>query len=453
MTSARKRRAPMLVGALLPLWMLFCAVATAQEPQEILRVKVRLVTLNVRVANPDGSAVTNLTKEDFRSWEDDKEQSIDAFEPLTSPLHVSVLFDTSASTTEHLKLLQGAAKRFLQEFGPADEIALYQVGPEVNCLSKFTRDRKALERAVSRLSSSQREGTLLYDALSKAFADFPSEARRRALVVFSDGMDEGSKVTYESVNRTVLEADGSVFVVAPAVEPAPTLSASPSTAAGEWVVIFDVTNADDHTLHRMRDAYLAFLAELTPEARIWVGDYRRYLRMLRYRALTPKEAGSVARELGSPQLQRFSGPPQPKTRLPNLLVFTDRERTGVTMLGQSVDMESATILAPEALTPEQSKQALHLLVHQRDQLRRLVWEQRRQAADRARQLADETGGEAWFIRDLQELPQTYAKVAEQVRASYALGYYSRAAPGRHRLRVDVPGRAVTVRARQIVITD
>ncbi len=464
MTSRRRRAVQRPAGVLLLLWLLSGMGAAAQEPQEILRVKVRLVTLNVRVADPDGSAVTNLDKESFRLWEDDKEQTIEAFEPLSAPLHVAVIFDTSASTTEHLKLLQGAAKRFLQEFGPADEIALYQVGPEVDRLSEFTRDRKALERAIGRLSSSRRSGTLLYDALAEAFNEFPPEARRRALVVFSDGMDEGSRISFEKVDQLILQGDGSLFAVGPSVGPAPPASGGGrSTAAAEWVVIFDLSNAGDDTLQRMKEAYLAFLGELAPSAQLWVYDYRTYLRSLRpkrfgsggplLRALTPEEARLLVSELGSPQLSRFAGPPQTKRYAENILVLTDQERTGLTMLGRDLSLDNATILSPDALTPDRVKQALHLIVHQRDQLQQLVWQQRRQAAQNVQQLADETGGEAWFIDDLQALPDTYAKVAEQIRASHVLGYYSRSAPGRHRLRVVAPGPSVTVRARQIVVTD
>jgi len=95
----------MLRPATLALVLLFsCLTLFSQEPQETLRVSVRLVTVNVRVAQPDGAAVRDLTEAAFRLFEDDREKQISVFEPLTAPLHVALLFDTSASTARDLEL-------------------------------------------------------------------------------------------------------------------------------------------------------------------------------------------------------------------------------------------------------------------------------------------------------------------------------------------------------------
>jgi len=94
-----------------------------------------------------------------------------------------------------------------------------------------------------------------------------------------------------------------------------------------------------------------------------------------------------------------------------------------------------------------------LAVHQRGQIQRAIWTERRDAALRMEQLAGDTGGETWSIRGLEELADTFRRVAEQIRSSYTLGYYSDAPPGRHQLRVEIPGRSLTLRSRHLVVTD
>ncbi|MGH9780001.1 MAG: VWA domain-containing protein, partial [Candidatus Acidiferrales bacterium] len=245
---------------------------SAQNPQETLRVSVRLVTVNVRAAQPDGAAVRDLTADDFRLYEDDKEKQISVFEPLTAPLHVALLFDISASTARDLELLRGAAQRFLAEFSAADRFALYQVGPTVEPLSGFTSDRKALERALKRLQSAAGEGTLLNEALARAYRDFDPAARRRAVVVFSDGVDEGSHATDEQAALALLRGHGSLFGVLPQLGPQPQPRASGTAVGGAWVVVFDVSRLGDRTLESMKQVFQDFLAELSPDARLRLYD-------------------------------------------------------------------------------------------------------------------------------------------------------------------------------------
>jgi hypothetical protein len=439
---------------------------SAPEPQESLRVSVRLVTVNVRVAQPDGSPVRNLAQSDFRLFEDGRQQAISVFEPLDAPMHVALLFDTSASTARDLELLRGAAERFLDEFTAADQFALYQVGPTVERLSAFTPDRKALKQALKRLQSAAGEGTLLHDALVQAHRDFHPEARRRAVVLFSDGADEGSQATYDDASLALLRGHGSLFAVLPQLGPPPVTPPSASAADGVWVVLFDLSGAGNKAIREMKNATEELLAELGPRAQVWLFDYRRYVRALRppessYRSspanpggLRVEDARVALKELGNPP-PTFRGPqpPSTKTSAENLLVFTDPDRRGLTYLDQFFDLGNAIILVPEAISSERRRQILHMAVHQRGQIQHAVWTERRLAFERMEHLADDTGGEIWSIRGMDELAAAFRKIAEQIRSSYTLGYYSNAPPGRHQLRVEIPGRNLAVRSRQLVVTD
>jgi hypothetical protein len=56
-------------------------------------------------------------------------------------------------------------------------------------------------------------------------------------------------------------------------------------------------------------------------------------------------------------------------------------------------------------------------------------------------------------RRAQDLGNSYAQIAQLIRSSYTLGYYTKAKPGRHELRVETPGKNLTVRSRRVVVVE
>jgi hypothetical protein len=434
----------------------------AQEPAGVLKVDVKLVTLNARVATPDGKPVRDLTPQTLRVFEDGREQGLAVLEPLSTPLHVALLVDTSMSAASAWEKLVRAAEKFIRDFGAADQIAVYEVGAAVQRLTGFTNDAKVWKRALQQLGRSTGAGSVLYDALLEAQQDFPPDARRRAVVLFSDGVDEGSRGSLDDVSRSLLRNHGLFFAVLPKLAPEPQPSGAGSAANGEWVIVFDLTNAGGADVERFRQTAFAFLDTLGPVAKVWLYDYRSILRLFEptdtpdapaARAQSPAEARALLKKLGTPQPLRMSGPSGPKRHAQNLLVLTDRARTGLTYLENYFFMENAAVFAPEEHTAERRRALLSLLVHHRDEARRAMWLRLREASERMRRSAEDTGGEALTIESLEDLPDSFRVIGEQIRSSYTLAYYSGAAPGRHAVRVETPGRPWSVRARRAVLIE
>jgi hypothetical protein len=203
----------------------------------------------------------------------------------------------------------------------------------------------------------------------------------------------------------------------------------------------------------MKETFLDFLNELAPEARLRLYDSAYYLRPLNTESASPDEARAVLDDIGRPQRLGIAPRRVGPEKVNNLLILTDPQRTGLWRIAHYFDIEHAIIAVPDHLQPQQRKQALHLVVHRRSEYLLRPWLRRKEAAQDMEQLADETGGEVWFFRDPRELTKTYRRAADRIRSSYTLGYYSNAPPGRHRLRVEVPGRSLTLRSRQLVVTD
>jgi hypothetical protein len=159
------------------------------EPQDIetLKTDTDLVTVPVTATNPGGLYITDLRKEDFTISEDGVTQEIAFFGKIAAPFHVVLMLDTSSSTQDKLKLIQQAANAFVQELQPADRVKVISFDDKVKDHNEFTNDRDLLRRAIDGTRSGQ--GTKVYDAVELALNTIRKIRGRKAIVIFTDGMD------------------------------------------------------------------------------------------------------------------------------------------------------------------------------------------------------------------------------------------------------------------------
>src|SRR6185295_20233510 len=87
---------------------------------EVLRISSNLVSVPVSVINRQGQYVVDLQKQDFRVFEDGKEQPIVHFSNVDQPFSVVLLIDTSGSTAPFIDQNKAAAKAFVDQMRPAD---------------------------------------------------------------------------------------------------------------------------------------------------------------------------------------------------------------------------------------------------------------------------------------------------------------------------------------------
>lgn len=163
-------------------------VASAQDPDEVIRTTTSLVQLNVGVVDRQGRAVTSLSRGDFAVYEDGVKQSIQAFEPVDAPFSLVLLLDMSGSTLNFRQQLKLASTRFLEALGPDDRLAVVQFNAKVKELSGFSTDRRKSAYAID-IAEGKGE-THFYDALQYALKELDKEGKRRkAIVVLTDGLD------------------------------------------------------------------------------------------------------------------------------------------------------------------------------------------------------------------------------------------------------------------------
>ena len=171
---------------------------------DIIKVNTTLVTLPVSVMDRDGRYIPNLRKEDFRLWEEGVEQDIAFFSAVDKPFSLVLMIDTSGSTRFRLEDIQDAAITFVNQLRRDDRVMIVSFDDDVRVLSEFTTDRYRLRDAIRQTQTGN--GTKLYDAVDLVINRRLSQVSgRKAIVLFTDGVDTTSRFASYSSNVTDAE--------------------------------------------------------------------------------------------------------------------------------------------------------------------------------------------------------------------------------------------------------
>jgi VWFA-related protein len=184
---------------------------------------VKVVNVLATVRNKQGQIIKNLTKDDFVLEEDGRPQTIKYFSRETGlPLTLGLLVDTSGSQRQVLGQERSASARFIDQVIREDKDMAFVIhfDFETELLQDLTASRKKLRQAIQNVEPPQLQrrqqggggqgrrggggGTVLYDAALLASDELMrNQAGRKALIILSDGVDTGSKV---SVNEAIESA-------------------------------------------------------------------------------------------------------------------------------------------------------------------------------------------------------------------------------------------------------
>ena len=185
-----------------------------ETPAESLKVQVNLVDLFFTVKDKSGTLIPHLTRNECQVTEDKVPQTFKSFTAETDqPLTLGILLDTSGSQQRVLPLEQQAASEFFREvLRQKDEAYLASFDVNVDLLQDFTNSPHLLSRAMDKaqinigggslgppglgggpVPISNPKGTVLYDAIyESATQKLNQETGRKALIILTDGEDEGS---------------------------------------------------------------------------------------------------------------------------------------------------------------------------------------------------------------------------------------------------------------------
>jgi VWFA-related protein len=206
-----------------------------------LSVNVKVVNVLATVRDKHGNIVNTLTKDDFVLEEDGRPQTIRYFARETDlPLSLGLLVDTSLSQLNVLDQEKTASRAFANEVlrEGQDKAFLIHFDHEVELLRDLTSSREKFSSSLDQLqapdySEMRRSsggggnyhghgrrggggggGTLLYDSIFLASDEvLQNQHGRKAIVVLTDGVDHGSKVSLDRAIESAQRADTMVYSI------------------------------------------------------------------------------------------------------------------------------------------------------------------------------------------------------------------------------------------------
>jgi len=206
-------------------------VAVLAQDDNTIRLDVNLVSILASVRSKSGALISNLTKDDFKIYEDGKEQQIRNFTRETDlPLTLGLLVDTSSSQERLIDTEQRAASQFFSKvLRTKDQAFLIQFGAEAELLQDLTNSARLLQKGLQQLRLSvpvgglhpgpvptmpNQAGTILYDAVYLAANDeLKREVGRKAIILITDGVDTGSKITRDKAIEAAQKGDIIIYSI------------------------------------------------------------------------------------------------------------------------------------------------------------------------------------------------------------------------------------------------
>lgn len=191
---------------------------TDASGDDVIKVETSLVTIPVSVYERSGVYVSGLRRNDFKVYEDGKEQEIAYFGTVEQPFSAILLIDVSGSTENKIKGIQAAAMTFIENMRPSDKVMVMEFDISTRTLCDFTSDKDVLARAIHKVGSGG--GTALYSAVETVLKKkFDKVEGRKAIVLFTDGVDTsefgfgGGEAGYEKSLAMAEESDAMIYPI------------------------------------------------------------------------------------------------------------------------------------------------------------------------------------------------------------------------------------------------
>jgi len=168
---------------------LTAAVTAASGQQRVFRAATELVSISVSVKRGNAPVAT-LTAGDFRLFDNDVAQTIEALSIEAVPLDVTLMMDTSGSTAGSLDRMKRDVSTIAGMLRPQDKVRLLTIGLTVDTALPWQPARKDISLTMQAVPGI----SLVYDSLGVALAHEPEQGRRHLVVAMTDGQDCGSVI-------------------------------------------------------------------------------------------------------------------------------------------------------------------------------------------------------------------------------------------------------------------
>lgn len=176
------------------------------------KIQADFIKVPVTVLDRKGQTILDLESDDFELFDEEVPTPISNFVIDQSSVYVSLLLDSSGSVKDEIREIRDAAYGLVQIFDREDRISIVSFSDEIEILQEWTDNHRDLRRSLGGLERGYR--TALYDAIT-AVVDGPLSqvSGRRVVILFTDGLDNESRATYNSVMDLLIEQDVILYLV------------------------------------------------------------------------------------------------------------------------------------------------------------------------------------------------------------------------------------------------
>ncbi len=190
------------------------ALSRSQAKGPTFKVQVNLVQVEASVRDEQGRVVDNLTRQDFRLYEDGVEQQIRYFSHDELPLAIALVLDSSTSVAAALQDLREGALDTLSLLKADDEVAVFSFTEKPQLVQGLTTDRSALLEDIAAIAPGG--GTNINDALYAASHYLGQQVHgpRHAVILVSDNV-ASDRGTYDEqhVVRAALDSGTLIYSI------------------------------------------------------------------------------------------------------------------------------------------------------------------------------------------------------------------------------------------------
>jgi len=193
-----------------------------EDENKVITIETEVVGLNVRVIDRNNRPINNLTKNDFKVYEDNVLQEIDAFTKAEVPTNYSLVIDNSGSLRLQLEKVIEASKIIVGTNRPDDETSVIRFvsRDKISIEQNFTSNKEDLFYALDQLFVEGGQ-TAIIDAIYLAAEQVneyektrgKDDKKRRALILVSDGEDRDSFYNEQQLFELLRETDVQIYVV------------------------------------------------------------------------------------------------------------------------------------------------------------------------------------------------------------------------------------------------
>jgi Ca-activated chloride channel family protein len=189
-----------------------CAVAMGQAGRRPSTTSDAGVLVNV-VAKRADSSQKSITARQLAIYDNGIEQTIRNLTPDPSPARIVLLVDNSLTLRAEIEKLEQAAREFAYEIYEGDKLLIVGYDEQAEIVADWTDDAKSIEASLKLFRKKGQPH--LFDAatavIDQALRATPGQ--KRVIVVISDGLDRGSKTTFDKILAELQKLDITVYAV------------------------------------------------------------------------------------------------------------------------------------------------------------------------------------------------------------------------------------------------